>query len=397
MASPEEDTAALTVAMEIFRTSVADLRTSLAATTLRFSRGSEEGSGTSRVPAFDRPQPVVIVGPNPLPVSGGGAGAVARGPQLPGSKKKGGNPLADVGSLIAAKFASVLGPLALFGQILNSNAAGFQLVGSAIKILATTLAPIFLPVMIVIAAAILDMSEDIQKRVLPALRSWAKFVFGTILPVLHKLAEWLLSVIDGLARFFRWLMKFEDKNSPEATEGNVKAVIADLKDGRSEKEIIDNAKAQGVREAFIKDAIAIAKARIAAEASDVSERAGGLGLGGLMKPRPGAAAGDVPGEPVAMRDARRAAAARDAGVRPGDPAGGRRGLDDVLASLRASIMPKASISGFEGIYSKVQLAASNADPLEARMLDTLTKILGEMEAARGELRGPMRPVFGERP
>lgn len=75
-----------------------------------------------------------------------------------------------------------------------------------------------------------------------------------------------------------------------------------------------------------------------------------------------------------------------------EKSGGRektdRGLRDALQSLRQSIGPKASITGISEVGKQAQMAALNADPLEARLMREQIAALNRIEA---KLPGRGRP------
>lgn len=93
----------------------------------------------------------------------------------------------------------------------------------------------------------------------------------------------------------------------------------------------------------------------------------------------GAAAGAVEGE----RSASRITAERRV----------ESGLRDSLASLRRSLGPSASIGSLESVGRNAQLAALNADPLEARLLRQQIQVLERIERALNRRAGKDRPVY----
>jgi hypothetical protein len=337
-AKPDRE-AAMIVALELLRTAVADLRTSLAENATRVppvsakSPEPREAEKTSRDLSGKPPD-----SPDPR-----GAAKAARDIAADlarsgsgGDRKDGGGGAA---AMLLGKFAAVLGPLALFGQILQSNAAGFQVLGSAVQVLAAVLAPIFLPVVLALAGALLDMSEDIQNSLLPGIQEWTRLIFGVVVPVLGELVSMFRAVIDTLADFMLAVAYAADEawSEVDTTADDIMKSVADLAPGDG-------------------------------------DFSGDAGAGGSI---------DAPVRPAG------AAAA-------GPPAaGGRRGLDDVIRSFTMSIGAKAQFTGLAQIGSQQQLAGLNGDPIQQRMLDALLRTAAGIEGARADARraeaAPMAP------
>jgi hypothetical protein len=358
-----------------------------------------------------------------------------------------GNVFSNVFGLLGAKLGAVLGPLALFGQILQSNASGFQLVGTAVKVLAATLAPVLMPLFVSLAAALLDLQEDLEKRIMPAMKQWAKLIFNTLLPTLGKLVQMFMAVVDALAAFMTSLRGPERgdgrsavgaawdntlhgrKNNLTAEQSNALNMISDLKAGRSEEDIKKGYAAQGdgtrAERRAIEDAYRVAHNAIVVENmrkggtndDDIMKHLAKAGLdkggrnaafatanaerdrlsGAAARPE---AAPEAASTAAGMAATARAKARAEEDARAATPAGRLSGLEDVIRSLRISVGPKAQFSGLGEVTKNAQIAALNLDPVEMRMLRIMTREVELLEAAAADLRrmagAAERPVFGER-
>ena len=84
--------------------------------------------------------------------------------------------------------------------IVTNVMSGFQLLATAIKILATAFAPILLPVLVILSAAMIAAADVIFKALLPAMGDWYKFVIANLIPAVLELADAFLQAADWILR-----------------------------------------------------------------------------------------------------------------------------------------------------------------------------------------------------
>jgi hypothetical protein len=127
--------------------------------------------------------------------------------QLAGAKKAergqalNASPLFGVLGQVAAKFAAVVGPAALLGQVLNSQISGFQVLGTATKVLAATIAPVLLPATVALSAGVLALSDVIMDHGLPVMDRWFDYVLGTAIPAIAFLIDTIDDAGKGVEDF----------------------------------------------------------------------------------------------------------------------------------------------------------------------------------------------------
>lgn len=403
----EPGSRAMIVALELLRHAVVDSAAMMAATAARFhspaSHGTAGGTthpaGVSVASAYDRPQPVIVMGPKPLPVSWTMGGAGGR-PELPGREPPEKSAVGKLGSMLAAQFSAVLGPLAIFGQVVGSQASGFQVLGSAVKLLAAVLAPIFLPIVLAVAAALVELSDDIAKNMGPAFKSWTRLIFSTVLPALTLLAKVVGVVVNFFMMFANILMAVLNPLADEFG-GLLEAI----------KRLVGWVMTIPEVARVAKDPVGAAKDTSGTLADSALVNAGGVGelakagseivsktVGGFATKAAGIAslfAGGTPASPPAGFAG--GTPASPGGSPPAAPAGRKEAIDDVIASFRLSIGPKAQFSQLAQVGQSAQLAGLNADPIEQRMLQQLLRIASDMEGVRAEMRrerGAGDPRFG---
>ena len=430
--------------------------------------------------------------------------------------------VAGMGRMLAARFVATLGPLAVFAQTLQASNSGMSVLGKSVQVLAATLAPVLLPVAVALAAAILELADNLDTELKPAITEWTRLIIG-MKPALLDFARALAHTIGWLTnpggktseataaktegeaaravanrksreqferdveeleeiRFLRgarmnetaegrkaaYLLKYDELKRTQAAppgspdpaldffrrtykpgmkgyeyESAIQAApdVSQLR-GLITSGAVSGADAEKVRTAIDKLAadrlsvflqnhagtldkrefadVRAASVKAEKDARDLLQRftpggaaprdasaaalpdggAGAIPAGSVApsaKPAPGAGSGD------GWLDRR----VSGFGGKPGDtgPAGrGRPGagttrdvLSDVMASLRLSIMPQASIGSLEGVGRQVQLKALQSDPLDARLLDITTKsverldsIIGELKGLRGDMTAPAK-------
>jgi hypothetical protein len=79
------------------------------------------------------------------------------------------SPIGGVAGALAREFGAVLSPLTRLASYLDSVTSGFGLFGTAIRVFVSAVAPILLPVMVVLSAALISLSEVIWRELQPAL------------------------------------------------------------------------------------------------------------------------------------------------------------------------------------------------------------------------------------
>jgi hypothetical protein len=329
------------VALELLRRTIADLPGAIA------RNANDAASGGDFIGGGRRQQQPNWGAHNFTGGPGGGGGRPGGGNwvnrRLSGAADTGG----DAGNMLATKFTTVLGPLAVFGQVLNSNVGGFQVLGKVIQVIATLLAGFLLPAVATIAAALLEWADEMEGEVMAAAEKFGEFVMGTLLPAIEFLAD----VISGTVDVFVWLGE---------TIGDVIGWFGDL---------IAEGKPAGEG---VEDDAAMALADF-------------LGLKGMDGARERMATGKDPEAEPAPADA------------PAPKRFDRSGaMADVIASLRLSMGPKASFAGLADVGKSAQMAALNADPIDQRMLRIAMKQVDMLERIHNKMagKGAERPVYG---
>lgn len=222
---------------------------------------------------------------------------------------------------LVSKFTAAIGPLAVLGAVVQSNISGFQVMGTAVKVLAGTLAPLLLPATVLISTALVALSDVVLSTLMPGMESF----FGVMLSIgLPAIIGFVDAMIDGGKKIQEWADALDPKKNETA------AVARDLGE-------------------FLRDASPLTWSRNSSAVADIADRRLNGAEGGSER----------------------------------QPTEGSRlvmgALRDVMQSLRLSVGPRAQISGLESVGRAAQLAALNNDPLEARMLRTQQQILAIME------------------
>lgn len=305
----------------------------------------------------------------------------------------------------------LLGPLGVLASLISSNASGFDLLAKGVRLLAAVFAPILLPVAVILAAALLGMSDIIWSRMMPVLKGWFSLILNLGIPALKNffdaiafVSEWYVKIANAQVDVYNALIDLVNK-IPGIDIGKLDR-IADPNEGKVPK-WGDGGTEYTEREKTI---IAEEEARAGKRAKEIMDELGAEAKKtGKDKLPP-----DDPQNPfnpknpnnIAAEAHRRAQAEKERrlverGVDPNKKKGmgedqfGRpkmpdpkRLLGEVLASLELSMGPKASITDLGAARSQAQLAALNADPFEARMvamfaqtIDLLRQVLGEIPDA----------------
>ena len=200
------DAKALIVAMELLRVQVQDNALAVAANTMRFAPTAGDSPPSANVPsAFDRPQAVVVMGPNPLPVTIAGGKGPPGAPRAPRRPAPSGTPglagIAAMFGLVVAKFAAVAGPLAIIATVVSSATSGFQTLQSAVKLLAGTIAPVLLPVVLMLATTFVAFSDVLMEVGLPVMETFFSVVLDTLIPAIEWMVEQFEWAAKGIIEF----------------------------------------------------------------------------------------------------------------------------------------------------------------------------------------------------
>jgi len=334
------------VALELIRRAIVNTPANLAANLGRFV-----GQQAARQTVTATAQPTTTAASHPE-VSPSSARAAREAKEA--------SPLYQMGKALAAEFRTVLGPLGVFAQVLQSSASGLQLVASSAKILATSLAPVLLPVSVALATGFLALSDVVWQEVLPNLEDFFGFVLNVAIPAIEILAESFVDAAGIVADFAQWVERQIDSLDPTADSGELTA-----------------------KQAAERDQLA---GRFARDADTGAGDYDGPGSGGDF------GGGGGQGEAFFSGVARGVEAGLSRGRSRSDgpatvdgPTRGERAtknaLGDVLKELRQSIGPSASISGLTQIGQAAQLAALNQSPFEARVLRMMDQMLTAMNRA----------------
>lgn len=323
--------------------------------------------------------------------------------------------------VLISRFALVLGPLAIFAALLSSNAAGFQVLGTAVKLLVATLGPLLLPIIAVLAAGLLELSEKLWERIVPALESWYTAVVTNLLPAVSKMVDSFMEVV----KFFTDLAKSDfgkgfiggvsgtnkdEKSKPEnVLDQVVKNILpggeslVGIKDGIMNKlGLRGNAESSGgvfgdsitsdlrkqMRDAM--QGALTGRGELAPDTGKGGYEGGDFGGGeqgterepSWMSRMIDKFSGGASGEPNTWASRVFGGGGAAAPAEPGKPSS----LAVITQELRQSLGPKASFSGLAQASKNAQLAALNQSPLEQMMLDRLTKSLGVLERVEQNTR-----------
>lgn len=290
---------------------------------------------------------------------GGGFSTALMGlvaPLTGGITKAVGGLVGGMGNVLTAKLGSVLGPLAIFAQVIGSAGSGFQVLMTAVKLLAATLAPILLPVFAVIAAALVELSDKIWADLLPHLESWYTYIIENLLPALRQFFDAVMAVVKfvGGAVEAGEVVADAAQDAADFFQGGLDGVADFFGFGDDEEPApAENPNPTG--------------AGVYTYSSGAGGDFGGGGRGWLDGALTNPTVGGVM-----------------AGSSP--DAGKPDALTDVVRSLRMSIGPRAQFSGLSQVSKNLQTAALNQDPLEARMLEKMTKSLDVLERVERNTR-----------
>lgn len=93
------------------------------------------------------------------------------------------SPFAQMGALVGAKFAALVGPLAILGQALNSTTSGLGTLGKASQLVAAVLAPVILPAALMLATSFTAVAELMGENG-GAMQSFFETMIDVLLPAI---------------------------------------------------------------------------------------------------------------------------------------------------------------------------------------------------------------------
>lgn len=105
-------------------------------------------------------------------------------------------PLGKVLGLATAKVMAFIAPLVAVGTVLAQTISGFSMITTAVKVLATTLAPLLLPVFVLLAAAIVAVSDELWEGIKNVLPAWYGWIMQHGIPAFVALVGAVRAVID---------------------------------------------------------------------------------------------------------------------------------------------------------------------------------------------------------
>lgn len=309
----------------------------------------------SKVSAFDKPQAVIVVGPNPLPVKLVGEGLFKQGPTTPRAEREASSG-GGMGSLVKAlvgKFAVVFGPLLALSTILGQTNSGFGVFQKAISVLGASIAPLVLPFFAMLAAGILSVSDILWSKLLPALQDFYKWALKFGIPMAERTLEKTEEGIDAWtgAKNIVTQGKIPDRKQAETMGRNAVPEGDDIIDSWKWLNKKQMEGAAWLRRQFGADDSKFTKAK-------EEWWAGGKGP---AKDEKGKAASDAEKVPMGQRFS--------------------ANMRDVMRSLAMSIGPKASYTSLGEVGKQAQLAALNQDPIEAKLLRRLQETMEEWQKA----------------
>lgn len=344
-------------------------------------------ANTSPTPAYDRPAPVIIMGPRPLPVTEGGGG---------GGGSKGGGPDADKGGpgfieklfgKAVSAIAVIFGPVIALANILNAATSGFGTFIKVMSLMSNIIGTLLLPFFVVLGAAMLTASDILMAKLKPALGEFYEFVVNYLRPAALDLLEQFEDLAEAIGKVLSWIGRNKDHaetvsdldsdthtlmtNPTSMFTGWFKALTGDEKEGTKW------ANEQAQKSAKLWQWIT----------GDEDERVKLLASGHAFDAAAAAGGEETP-------RARRRRMVEEA---MGSSGGGDtrsafdRNMKVFIESFAKSIGPQASYSSISDANKQIQLAGLNQDPIDAKILKAQ---LDALEALRGVDRNTARRAAG---
>jgi hypothetical protein len=285
------------------------------------------------------------------PGESGGKKESGRGKESDGKAGTDGKALAG---LIVAGFGRILAPLTALGAVVSGLLSGFSIVTSALRVFAATLAPILLPVFVLLAATIIAASDVIWSKLKPALDGWYALVMSQGVPVVEAFIDGLKDAAEAVVEFAHWV----ERQSHRFRHGVVAGTLGSLETRQAaEKERVAGVLGRG------RNDTGAGNYEGGASSGGGGDYGGGADKGAFGRV---AAAGAAPKTTSQLVNS---------------------ALKDTIKELRLQQGPQASFTGVSQAVKNVQLAAINASPFEQKMLermgtalDKLEKLVGNTEA-----------------
>jgi hypothetical protein len=309
---------------------------------------------------------------------------------------------------LVGTFGRVLGPLMAISTVLGQANSGMSAFSKAVNILGATLAPILLPGIVLLSAAILSVSDIIWSKLRPNLAAWTTFVMQTLIPAVEGVVSSLADFADAI----KWVIdvaknpsKLVTGTKPGATGPSAGGVaetadrISRLTDPLGVNRGILGAISGSTAGSILFPGLSLLGRAAGAGRTRTGASSDALGPGGgdrdiraLGPPtgerdiRPLTAPqtpGDLMRERVAgSRAARESPAPAPAGT-PGQPP--RRSVGDnvrlIARDLAMALGPQASMGSITGATKSATLASLNKSPLDAELL------MRNLESIQELLRG----------
>ena len=291
-----------------------------------------------------------------------------------------GGTLGGIAGSLVGKFAILLAPLAALSTILQSAGSGFSVFNTAIKVFAATLAPVLLPVFVLLATAVVAASDVIWRELYPKLGEFYRLILETGIPAIKQFVDGLLMA----ARVFNILYQADQRGRATARgviQGKeadaVGGVLRMLPGGKTLGDLYDRGRQITAGVVGGKPGEAIAAAQQAVPEHPLKRLLDAY-AGRADEPKPGTPAAPI--DLSQLSPEKRASYLNPPAGRPdGKSDLGGVALKDVLASLRQSMGPKAAFGSIAQANKTATLAGLNQDNLERRLWERMVKSLETLE------------------
>ena len=119
-----------------------------------------------------------------------------------------GNPIMQVLSEVAGKFAAIIGPAAVLSAVLNSTVSGFGTLQTSVKVFASTLAPVLLPATLMLSSVFLGMADIVNEH--GELIEAATDLLMRLVAVVEVVIQWLDEAADHIQEMNAAAEEFAD-------------------------------------------------------------------------------------------------------------------------------------------------------------------------------------------
>lgn len=325
--------------------------------------GLKPPSDTSTNPAYDRPIPVIVVGPKPLPVSFDKA--LMQRPDTPRSEREPAQVAqSQFWMRMIGRFAAVLGPLAVMQATMQSANSGVGVFQRSLSVLGAALAPVLLPPFMILSATILTVADLINSKLAPALGDFYELLLKMGLAKAESKVSNFSNDLDALSAAKNFLTKGElpkVSDMPKMADTFVRNIVPGA-------------------DVFMNNLFGHE------DAANFAARQFGFGNFSAAA----STAGFAQSSSQQREDAARAA---------GDPMTSMR--DKLMANMKLatqslihSVGPKAQYSGLGDVGKQATLALMNADPLEIKAAEMIIKSIEEFQRTIEQM-GQRTPAQGQ--